>query len=332
VNDLIKLFLDNGYIETEDVKVTENDLYQLTNLGYDIIRSGKMILPDKGPYIIHTINDDLFPESIVGCNENEEKVRDEFYSIDNSNNYKRRSMELGHEWINNYPTGENGTPKTIEAIAMGENIVIYQLESPVIPLDKPGISLTIILILDPQNSAELRAYVNNKSKGILVSTHNFYFTYDEVLSYLLGERRNDLIRLDSGEYALLCSFKDLSIYEKNNMLSNMTFKNPDVPGFGVSENVIVKNIRLLPKTRKDALLWASHFMIESINGYIDEGKYDAIKAECSTKFIDRYPANEIIQHLPDYNKFAEQALSFKDKHSRLYWFVYAPKLLTAGRS
>lgn len=322
-------------LNTDSYNSNSSSEYELTELGKQVLSKGTMMIPEKGPCILNTIDDPLFPDNIAGCEYIEQRIHSEYdqaYSAVRNNGDKAQQIE-DPRWLRSYPKDmSKEDPEMIEAIAMGERIIIYEIERPLIPLDKSNMSLTVNVVLNQNGPAEVKVRSNTKDKSILVASHNFRMSYEDVLQELLTGMGRELVTADSGELIMLSAFDDLTSDEQNRMTFDHVFEKPDIRGFGRSLDVRVKGIRILPKTKKDAVKWTSHLLMSRIDNYVDCDSFEQLRDECAGQFSETFPVKEILKSVAGYEKFLAMVKEHREENPRLFFLTHAPMLLTAERS
>lgn len=333
---ILGLLKEGGFIEESESiwdGYQTKTRYRLTELGESMVADNMIVVRETGPIVIHSSTDQLFTDYIIGYEAKKEAAYEEYGQVQERmrDRVRNQPKTAEPEWLRDYPgKDKNDKPVRIELILTGKSLVVYEIERPIIPNNNPKPPVTATLRLSIDNPPELRVSTN-KGKHILVAEHNFRRDFEGVLRELLGERQSDLIKLDSGEFALLSSPDQLSDLEKNSMVSNMRFSNPKVSGFGASKDVTVQGIRLLPREEDDAVAWATWLLLERIGGYIDKKGYEALMDECAQLFNERFDAKRVKERMPSFYAVTSTVIHHRDSNPRMFWHIIAPTKLTADR-
>jgi len=325
------LFAKQETIIDDEVERTEAKEYILTETGKAAIRDRTIFIPERDVFILHGTDDPLFSEPILAC-----KKANESSSHSNANNKgnKKDKSSRNGLWLKALKERVEQEPRIIHLAAEKNRAVqiikIDNEEERVDPFYSVSVQLTVdedegtILTIHPQDLTKKSGSMKGQTVG-----HEFTLSFIEVLKNLFSDRSIDIIETEGG-CKLCVSFDEIAkdITALKSFRKEFRVKKPEITGFGTFEEVIVRDLPVIPRTLDDAQQWAAWILRESIRYYINEARYLELREEAAKKWEPVYSYNQILESLPTFNEVRREFETERTKNPEGYWYLTAPSLLT----
>ncbi len=278
--------VNNLLSELKALLLIDNN-YQLTDTGKEALNEEKIFVPTRGTYTIEVAENSPLKSSIIYIKTNRS------YNGEECDVDKILSKEVN---------------KKIELL---DNQIIR-----IINFDKKG------RVANKKNKFKINliyennvwsAFVNNKRKKVAIS--------DEFLNLNLEDKiLNNFERALGNPNAILVKTKDLSDSEILEFKGDKKLNNSIIKEYKLDNNIIVKDLELLPFDNQEAYLWAIKiFTLKYINDYatISELKYQWEQMILNYKQFELYDIP--FPSIKDLKKHID-----KKKNNMRFWFLQAP--------
>lgn len=315
----------------EDEVMMESKEYILTETGKAAIRDRTIFIPERDVFILHGTDDPLFSEPILACIKTNESSN---HSNPKSKAKRNSNSPRGGQWLIALKDRVEREPRIIHLAAEKNRAVqiikIDNGEERVDPFYSVSVQLTVdegegtTLTIHPQNHTKKSESMKGQTVG-----HEFTLSFIEVLKNLFSNRNDDIIETEDG-CALRISFGEIAnnATALKNFRKEFKVKKPEIKGFGAFDDVIVKDLPLIPRTLTDAQQWAAWILRESIRYYINEARYVELREKAAKKWEPLYSYDQILESLPTFNDVRRELKMERTKNPEGYWYVTAPSLLT----
>ena len=285
-----------------------SDNYELTDAGKNTLENMKVKIPEKGIYVLHLTDDQLFPDCILRYDATNKKAWQEFEETRHNFHNKNKSQK---------PTPPKGIPKPkcLNKYKKGAVVKLVGKSNEEIQINEIGdklfrsdskLNVFVNIRMDKQNTSV--KVVSGNEKEIVVD-HSFTLKPIDVLNELFGN-----IREVGGKLVLFVSYDEINDTEKRRMIRRgIIEKDKTIDGYGKFSQISVNEITLMPKSELDAEKWAKWHLIDGINYYFDEKSYLKKKWGAASKFVDFYDQLEIESTLPDFDEFVLEVAEINPK-------------------
>lgn len=319
--------------EAKNVQKLLNFNYKLTDNGKYTIDEGIVRIPEEGYFTIHTTEDTLISERIIGYDRPADDISTEFNEVTKKN---KNPMEKQHDnfvspaWVKSLQKEIFKKPPIIRLVAQNfDEIQVYGIGDKLLAT-KTRFIVSISLKASVYGNIELKMRSSKSENKEITIKHSLNLKYKNVLASLLKEAYEDIIFINN-EPTLLVTYNELKQTEKNSFLKRIFIEKPKIEMYGEFNDCYLNNLRISPKTVEDAALWVKWLIEEQIRYYLDESEYIKIRNECIAKFQERFQLTEIIPMVPTFEEFLHDFTNRREKNSSKYWYVAAPHFLTMRR-
>lgn len=307
--------------------------YELTDTGRMALQEGKVLVPQKGVFVLTGTTDPLFPESVVACQPKKDKIKNgrEFEKIARSSRNGKNGRAKNKKQEEKQPGWLNGlrksTPKVLTLAAQNREVIqVVDIDEHANPSSMKQ-EVSVSLRLSSGSAPEMTVVSSGGNKA--AAETRFNLTLMEVLECLFKERKEDVVEYGSNP-VLLVSYDEIknNPSEVNNMQRTTIIHAPEIQGFGRFKDVKINGLPLLPRSLEDAGNWARDRVFEGITTYIDEHSYDTLCEKEATRFSERFEPDQVKSRLPIYQEMRTIMEERRGKDPKKYWFVTAPAVLT----
>jgi hypothetical protein len=307
-----------------------SDEYYLSTLGqYMLDNGGQTFVPETGCYILHTTDDPLFKEGIIGYQslskqgghfDLESSKRKHFAFRDELKEPSTDEYKELPEWVRS-TTGIKAFP-----LQRGEKIMIQEI----IPngrLVPPSFAGNVYIELSEDKIPIVKADTQNENQKVPIQT-SLDLTFVQILKMCL-EEEGDNLNFNGNQLVLNVKFSGLSDEEKNTFETSRHIKSPSLSGFRTFTSTDIENIRIFPATKTDAVLWGNWLLGGAIDRYMDKTSYSDVRKGIAAKFGPKY---QIIEELYGFEDLKNILFDLKKKKQKgaanWYWYLQAPVDLT----
>jgi hypothetical protein len=320
-----------GLVETSrsyGTRDQESPDYFLTTIGLNTLINKRVMIPERGYYVLHTTEDPVFKEFIIGREKNEESTRDEYeYTLRKYYNREREQPSAAVEKPFRLKEYEEGAIVKL-AVNGNEEIQVNHIEDTLYKSDS-SIKVDLIVRLEPDPDPVINT-ITEKYGEVALDDNNFKINFQEALKELVG---GESIVEHGNELYLLASFDDLNPREKLSMVMENVPNNHVLNDYGKFDEARITGVPIMPKTLEDAVKWAKWILFNKIRYYADERTYEELKKEASKQFESRFKPSQVQAGLPPYEKLIEKMADDRDGYAeqgfkKLYWYMNAPRDLS----
>jgi predicted transcriptional regulator len=326
---LYDLFVKIG---AKKVRQSPTVIYKLTDTGKYILDSGIVRIPEEGYFIIHTTEDPLVPERIIGYDRPKSNSSREFQEVRGKGideKGKHESKIASPKWVTDLQKELQQKPKNIKLVAQNyEDIQIYEIGDE-LSISKAKLNPSITLNVPLYGNLELILNIPKSQNKDFIVQHTLNLGYHEILADILKGSNSDIMFL-SDEPTFLATYSDLKPIEKITFRKKIEIKKPAISGYGEFDDVYL-NMLITPKIVEDAVLWINWLVEEQVDHYVDEKEYLKIINKCVDSFKERFEPEMIIQMLSTFEDFMHNIADHRHENPRKYWYVTTPQILTIRR-
>jgi hypothetical protein len=302
--------------------------YRLTAIGHNTLVNKRVMIPERGYYVLHTTEDPVFKEFIIGREKNEESTKEEYeYTL---RKYYNRERDPSSQAIEKPPRLKAYEEGAIVRLAANGNdeVQINHIEDTIYK-SNANIKVDITVTLEPDSEPTVKT-TTAKYGEVALDDHGFKMGFDEALKELVGE---DEIKFFNNTLHLLVSYDDLNIREKLSMVKESVPNNHIFKDYGRFDDATITGLPIMPKTLEDAAKWARWLLLNNIRYYVDEPAYEEAKKQASEQFKPIYQPTEVQAGIPSYYKLLEKMREDRDGFEeqgfkKLYWYMNAPRDLS----
>ena len=325
------LALVESYGLMEKARARESSLYQLTEAGLDSLRKKEVMVPEEGSYVVFATRDPLFKEPILRIDRAPDVEKEEV------NRYlgRKRSGPPQEEHARSierpdYLKKYSGGYIFPQAAKSGEQIQVNGISERVAPsLARLEVEVALELESGPAAKMKVRASPNGYNPSEVYIETAFEMSYPGVL----GAITSGLGQMEAvqGEQTLLIEWGKVSPAEAEGFLKQVEVREVELGRFGKFK-VSRLALPILPRREKDAVDWGNFLLNRSITGYMGKDGHDRLRGEVASKFSKMYDPRRLADRLARFDQMLVEAAEEKKKGkaSEVYWFLYAPRDLTAG--
>jgi hypothetical protein len=326
------LTLVESYGLMERAGARETSSYHLTEAGLDSLRKEEVMVPEEGSYMVFTTTDPLFMESILRIDRAPDVEKEEV------NRYlgRKRSGPPHEEQVRSverpdYLKKYSGGYIFSQAAKSGEQIQVNSISERVGPsLALLEVEVALELESGPVAKMKVRASPNRYNPGEVYVQTAFGMSYPEVLRAItIGLGQMEAVQ---GEQTLLIDWAKVSPAEAEGFLKQVDTREVELGRFG-KFRVSRLTLPILPRREKDAVDWGNFLLRSGVTGYMDREAHDRLREEIASRFGKMYDPQSLAKQLDHFDEMLMKAAEEKKegKVSELYWYLNAPRDLTARR-
>ncbi|MCE5296899.1 MAG: hypothetical protein LLG16_07340 [Euryarchaeota archaeon] len=300
------------------------DAFQLTDLGEEMARTRKIMVPEYGEYTIHLTDDVLIKDEWLACQPNKDTTpHQEFEEIKRSsrqNNAVSQSIQIEPSDID----GWKGKAIPLPAQNMSY-IRIINVEEKVAP-SKNKIDVEIKVVLTEDGKKFVRV-INGDSN--VIYTQEFKIDYQDVLIEILNA--NGML-YDEKTSTVLLNKKQITKEIVRQGAVKVLSTEIDLEDLG---KFISSGLDLVPAQPVDlqaASVWTQIDIEQRIRDYITSDEYKELQREVADTLTPRFAVDKVLDQMPTLKDRVNEMLKSQRGRDADYWHIVAPYDLVPLRS
>ena len=350
-SEMFRKFLHLGLVHVNNASIAKQSVhnnveceaseavYILTETGRIALAEGWVPIPEKGVYIIHGTSDPVLSNPVISC---QPETANQAIETERPYNRKNRHSpaskkppRVDYSWLATLKERIASGPLVLN-IPHNSNdpLQIISIDPSVEP-SNTTVNATLFLTLEYQKDPIVRISTAGTSKKNGTTSewisveHKFNLDFEEVVRSIFSNRIDDIYKDDDG-FTLLVPFNDaktkLAILTNRRM--DYRVDAPEIESYGPFEGLTIQNLRVAPRTLRDARAWAEWCFHDKIQYHITGENYERLRQECAGMWEPRFSEEEIIDAIPAYENAIRICERGEMEDRTLFWYLMTPYLLT----
>jgi hypothetical protein len=303
-------------LRTSDRPNYARDAFQLTDMGEEMARARKILVPEHGEYNIHLTDDVLIEDEWLACQPNKttspHQDFEEMKRSSRQNDAGPRMIQIKQSDIDEW----KGKAIPLPAQNMS-TIRIINVEEKVAP-SKNTINAEIKVVLT-EDGKKLVRVINGDSN--VIYAQEFELDYQDVLIKILNVHG---MLFDKRTSTALLNKKQIT----KDIVRDGVIKVPPIEmnlddlGKFIASGLDL--VHAMPVDLPAASFWAKMDLEQRIRDYITEDEYDALRMEVASTLSERFSEDEVLQQLPDYRDGINEIRRSQQNRGVEFWHLMAP--------